>query len=134
MGLGGHGLALAEGTNPTGTRIYAPTSGTINNLVVFVRFSDQPEFTRAVSYFEGLFNSAPRSLKNYFLKNSYGAVTVNSSLYPVSTGTVVSYQDAHPTAYYQPYNATTNPISYQGTESTARETALFGHSGAVQLR
>jgi M6 family metalloprotease-like protein len=83
-------------------RLYAPTSGTINNLVVFIRFSDQPEFTKSISFYDGLFNSARNSLKNFYLENSYGALTVDSTFYPKPAGgTLVSYQDSHPTSYYQ---------------------------------
>jgi hypothetical protein len=32
----------------------APTTGTINNIVVFIRFSDEPEFTDAVSLYDGI--------------------------------------------------------------------------------
>lgn len=89
-------------SNNTTPRLYAPTSGTLNNLVVFIRFSDQPEYTHPLSYYDGIFNAAPNSLKNYYLENSYNALTVNSSFYPVSGGTaVVSYQDSHPASYYR---------------------------------
>lgn len=106
---------------------YAPTTGNINNLVVFIRFSDQPEFTRPLSYYDGLFNSASNSLKNFYLESSYNAVTVNSTFYPAAAGNVVSYQDSHPTDYYKPYDAATNPNGYRGigaAGSTARQTAL----------
>jgi len=120
-------LVLALVTTATATAAaqpYAPTTGTINNLVVFIRFSDQPEFSRPLSYYDNLFNFASNSLKNFYLENSYNTLTVNSTFYPASTGAVVSYQDAHPTAYYQAYHAATNPSGYQGAESTARETDL----------
>ena len=124
-------FAVGEGSNPTVARPFAPTTGTIDNLVIFIRFSDQPEFTQPLSYYDGLFNSAGNSLKNFYLENSYNALTVNSTFYPTSGGAMVSYQDAHPTAYYQAYNATTNPLGYQGAESTARETALVTNALAA---
>lgn len=120
------GTGPASGSITVKSRLYAPTSGTINNLAVFIRFSDQPEFSYSLSYYDGLFNTAGNSLKNFYLESSYNTLTVNTTLYPASNGPgVISYQDAHPTAYYQPYNAATNPIGYQGAESTARETALI---------
>ena len=49
-------------------------------------------------------------MKRYFLEASYGAVTIDSTFYPTSSGnTVVSYQDSHNRSYYKPYDATTNP-------------------------
>ena len=98
---------------PTKARPYAPTAGTINNLAIFIRFADQPEFTQTASFYDGLFSSAANSLKNFYLENSYNTLTVNSTLLPTPSGNaIVSYQDAQPTAYYQPYNASTNLIGY----------------------
>ena len=93
----------------------APTTGTINNIVIYIRFSDQTEFNQSVSTYEEWFNtntSSPGSLKNYFLEASYGLLTVNSIFYPTPTTMVVSWQDSHPRGYYCPYNATTNPLGY----------------------
>lgn len=110
----------------------APTTGTINNLVVFIRFSDQPEFTQSSAYYDGLFNTASNSLKNFYLENSYNALTVNSTFYPAPSGNaIVSYQDAHPASYYEAYNASTNPGGYQGTQSTTREAALISNALAA---
>lgn len=97
----------------TTPRLYAPATGTINNLVVFIRFSDQPEFTQPISYYDALFNTAANSLKNFYLENSYSVLTVNSTFYPLpNNGSVLSYQDQHPTSYYQ------------GTGPVDRETVL----------
>ena len=121
-----------DGTGPSlgsiavKARPYAPTTGTINNLAVFIRFSDQPEFTQSASYYDGLFNTASNSLRNFYLENSYNTLTVNSTLLPAPNGNaIVSYRDAQPTAYYQPYDAVTNPVGYQGAQSTTRETDLI---------
>lgn len=127
-------LLMLALTGAVAAQPYAPTTGTINNLVVFIRFSDQPEFTRPLAYYDNLFNSASNSLKNFYLENSYNSLTVSSTFYPTSSGTVVSYQDAHPAAYYRPYDAATNPLGYQGAESTARETALVTNAlNAAQI-
>lgn len=105
----------------------APTTGTINNLVVFIRFSDEAEFTDQISQYTGWFNTGTSSVKNYFLESSYNQLTVNTTFYP-TTGTnyVVSWQDSHPRAYFQPYDAVTNPTGYNGdTESRLREFTLL---------
>ncbi len=107
----------------------APTTGTINNLVIFVRFSDDSEFTDPISFYDDLLNnSSPgaSSLKNYYQAVSYGALTLSSTFYPTPGGTVVSYQDSQPRAYYQPYNAASNPSGYSDdTERRDREHALL---------
>ncbi|HNX00854.1 MAG TPA: M6 family metalloprotease domain-containing protein [Candidatus Cloacimonadota bacterium] len=112
-----------------GTR-NAPTTGTINNLVVFIRFSGESEFTQTLATYNGWFNSNTVSEKNYFLEASYNQLTVNTTFYPPAVGGyVVSYQDSHARGYYQPYNATTNTIGYSGgddgTERATREFSLL---------
>lgn len=105
----------------------APTTGTINNIVIYIRFSDQSEFGENISTYDGWFNSNTSSMKNYFLEVSYNALTVNSSFYPpAANNLVVSWQDSQPRAYYSPYNASTNPIGYNGdAQRTSREFTLL---------
>lgn len=108
----------------------APSTGTINNLVVFIRFSDESEYTDLISiYNDMLNNNSPgyNSMNNYYDEVSYGTLDVVSTFYPSNyTTTVVSYQDANPRSYYQPYNAVTNPNGYQTEdESGTREHTLL---------
>lgn len=105
----------------------APTTGNINNIVIFIRFSDESEFNQQSSTYEGWFNSDTSSQKNYFLEASYNQLTVNTTFYPAaSNGYIVSWQDSHPRSYYQPYNSVSNPNGYQDeTESRNREFALL---------
>jgi M6 family metalloprotease-like protein len=108
----------------------APKTGTINNIVVFIRFSDESEFTDTVSNYDTMFNNntpAANSMLNYFDEVSYNQLNVSTTFYPIPpSSTVVSYQDSHPRAYYQPYDATTNPIGYSGdTDRTNREHILL---------
>ena len=110
----------------------APKSGVINNIVVFVRFDGEPEFTRTLSSTDGLFNGASSgvsSLYNYFVTVSYGALEIFSTFYPFPPGTtVISYEDSHPRGYFQPADST-NPIGYtggdDGTERRVREHQLL---------
>ena len=98
----------------------APKTGTITNLVVFIRFSGESEFINATSTYTGMLNDSTagaNSLRNYYQEVSYNALTVNSTLLPTPGATVVSYQDGQPRGYYQPYNAATNPIGYSGGDS-----------------
>jgi len=49
---------------------YAPTTGTINNLVIFIRFADDPEFTDQKSMYNEWFNSSAteaNSMYNYLV-------------------------------------------------------------------
>jgi M6 family metalloprotease-like protein len=106
----------------------SPTSGALNNLVIFIRFSDESEFSNALSSYDDIFNkssSGAVSLKAYYKEVSYDALTISSSFYSSSGTTVVSYQDSHPRAYYQPYNASTNPNGYQSSDVTSREHTLL---------
>ena len=121
-----HTLANNEITN-------APNTGTINNLVVFIRFSDESEFTDLISTYDDMFNNSTanvNSMYNYFKETSYSKLFITSHFYPQPPSTtVLSYQDTNPRAYYQPYNAITNPIGYQGgnngIERTNREQILL---------
>ncbi len=105
----------------------APTTGTVNNLNVFIRFADEQEFGNARSYYDGYFNdeNGP-SMKDYFDEVSYEMLTVNTIHYPVSDmDSNLSYQDEYPRSYYQPYNAVTNPEGYTDSERTDREHTLL---------
>jgi len=107
-----------------------PKKGAINNIVIFIRFSDESEFPNPFTGYEVNFNSGAESMANYFKEASYNALTVTSYFYPDRPGSsVVSYQDAQPRNYYRPYNATTNPIGYStasgSPERGNREVALL---------
>jgi len=106
----------------------APTTGTLNNLVIFIRFSDQTEFGENLTNYSLKFNGTTgNTMQSYFLEASYNALDISTTFYPTPTTTVISWQDtAHPRAYYSPYNATTNTIGYSGdAERTDREFSLL---------
>jgi len=105
----------------------SPTTGTIQNLVVFIRFSDQSEFADQASLYDDLFNSSQTSLRAYYLEASYGQLSIASTFYPAASpgGGVVSYQDVHTQSYFMPYNAATNPDGYADTARAGREDSLL---------
>jgi M6 family metalloprotease-like protein len=107
----------------------APQTGVINNIVIFIRFSDESEFTDSISTYDAMFNdttAGANSMYNYFKEVSYDQLSVTTTFYPTSTTTVVSYQDSQPRAYYQEYDETTNTIGYQDDdERTEREHTLL---------
>ncbi len=117
--------------NPTktnGTPSYAPHSGTMNNLVIYIRFSNDAEFTTTRQVYDDKLNpTTGLSLKSYYKEVSYNNFTINSTHYPACALTTnLSYQDSHPRNYYQPYNATTNPTGYaNNSESATREHTLL---------
>ncbi|MBN2356926.1 hypothetical protein JXO59_12495 [candidate division KSB1 bacterium] len=118
---------LATLENPVDRRP-APNRGAMENLVVFIRFAGEAEFSDAVADYEHAFNDAAAgalSLYNYMLEVSYGALNVHASFYPVPTaGTIISYQDVHPRGYYKPRSD--DPLGYATpTEQAQREQTLI---------
>jgi M6 family metalloprotease-like protein len=113
----------------------APTEGTLNNLVVYIRFADQTEFPEPRSVFDPLFNAddgITPSMLSYYEEVSYNLLTISSTHYPLTDmQNNLSYQDEEPRAYYSPYNAVTNPLGYSGWEERAiREQVLLANAVA----
>jgi len=109
-----------------------PSTGTINNLVVFIRFKDQTEFADSAAKFDRTFNNAAagyNSLRNFFLEASYSTLTVSTTFYPLPGTFVVSYQDTFNRSYYCPYDISTAPDGYtggnNGTQRREREHGLL---------
>jgi len=98
-----------------------PSTGAINNIVVFIRFADQAEYTDSLIKFDRTFNDSSggvNSLRNYFYEVSYGELTVRTTLYPPSgDALVVSYQDTLNRSYYCPYDSATAPDGYTGGDN-----------------
>lgn len=108
--------------------VRAPHTGNMNNLVVYIRFNDDTEFTTTRQAYDDKFNPpAGNSLKSYFSEVSYELLTISSTHYPECLMTTnFSYQDPHDRSYFEPYNATTNPNGYNGnTQRTQREHTLL---------
>lgn len=107
----------------------SPT-GTLNNIVAFVRFFDQTEFPSSTSFatYNNLFNSTTQqSLADYYDEVSQGQLDINTFLYRASGTNVLSLRVSHSRGYYSPYNAATNPGGYaDATQRNARESALIG--------
>ncbi len=94
----------------------ASNPGFMHNIVVFIRFEDENEFSESTEVYDSLFNnSTPNrvSLYNYYKEASYDRFSVTSTFYPIQSETsVISYRDIYPRAYYRPYNEETNPGGY----------------------
>jgi M6 family metalloprotease-like protein len=121
--------ALLASTPPH--QVKGAVAGSLNNLAVFIRFSDETEWADKQSKYQTMFNSstsATSSMVNYFTEASYGAVSVTTTMYPVpqpTDTTVISYRDSHPRGYFQPYDSTTNPIGYKDADRTKREHTML---------
>ncbi|MCL2098058.1 MAG: M6 family metalloprotease domain-containing protein [Bacteroidales bacterium] len=93
-------------------------NGTLNNLVIYIRFSDETEFAPKANTYNDMFNRDDAgfpSMYGYFKAVSHGNTLIPSTFYPISSGsTILSYQDIHPRSYFQPYNAVTNPNGWTG--------------------
>lgn len=105
----------------------APTSGTLNNLVVFIRFSDQSEFGQSISTYSSLFNGLTgNTMQAYYKEVSYDQLNISTTFYPTPTSMVVSWQDTeHTRNYFVPYS-TSNTIGYiDATDRRIREHTLL---------
>ena len=103
--------------------------GRYNNLVVFIRFAGDTYHTTPYANVDSMFNAANYesvSLYNYYHHISYNQLDLRSYFYPEPDGqTLLSYEDIHPKQYYQPYDATTNPIGYGDENRAEREFSLL---------
>lgn len=108
--------------------VRAPHTGTINNLVVYIRFSDQSEFTVPRYVYDNRFNNPDEiSMKNYFYEVSYEQLVIESYHFPESDMSMnLSYQDQYPRSYYEPYHPVNNPNGYTNdTQRRLREHTLL---------
>lgn len=108
---------------------WKPNHGTLNNIVIFIRFADDQELTNSFSTINDMFNNVSEnavSMRSYFRSASYGAIDIPTYFFPSPNGDViVSYQDEHPRSYFQPYNASSNPTGYTEEERADREFSLL---------
>lgn len=107
----------------------SPHFGQFNNLVVFIKFADDPDFHNGISYYNAMFNDEgenANSMKHYFIEASYNQLFMDSFFYPPPNGeTIVCYVDINPRSYYQPYSAA-NPNGYSGdNQRTQREQQML---------
>ncbi len=108
--------------------VRAPHTGIINNLVVYIRFSDQSEFTVPRYVYDNRFNNPDEiSMKNYFYEVSYEQLVIESHHFPESDMSMnLSYQDQYPRNYYEPYHPVNNPDGYTNdTQRRLREHTLL---------
>jgi M6 family metalloprotease-like protein len=122
--------AWEEPEKTTKNRDYNPNHGTLNNIAIFIRFSDDEELTNSYTAIDNMFNNVSEgavSLRSYFRAASYGAIEIPTTFYPGHNGDyVMSYKDTYPRSYFEEYNASTNTNGYQDdSERTEREFSLL---------
>jgi M6 family metalloprotease-like protein len=110
-----------------------PQTGTVNNLAIYIRFSDQSEFGIPRSEYEAKFNAVGDeviSLRDYYQEVSYEQIDIVTSHFPTCSPTVnLSYQDTNPRAYYMPFDLVTNPDGYMNDDiRTEREHTLLANA------
>ena len=122
--------AWNEYERPVVHRDGLPNHGTLNNLSIFLRFSDDEELTNSYFDIDNMFNDVSEnaiSMRSYFRAASYGAIEIPTTFYPGHDGdAIISYQDTYPRSYFEPYDASTNPNGYQDEdERRDREFSLL---------
>tara|TARA_B100000003_G_scaffold189818_1_gene187394 strand:+ start:101 stop:3436 length:3336 start_codon:yes stop_codon:yes gene_type:complete len=109
----------------------APNTGEINQINVFIRFADDPEFPDDRSTYGEIFETDydEPSLKHYFSEISHDRLTINTLHFPGSLdGSNTSYVDSHERSYYQPYSAA-NSNGYQSqSDRFLREHSLVANA------
>ncbi|MBO4645376.1 MAG: M6 family metalloprotease domain-containing protein [Bacteroidales bacterium] len=111
-----------------GIRSGRSNHGRMNNLVVFIRFADDGQFTNNFNTVEAMFNDSTgtrQSMYSYFKSVTYNQLEIHSTFYPIQTGDVIlSYQDSYSRNYFQPQSAA-NPNGYPDGDQGVREHALL---------
>ena len=113
---GGTQAPVKLGTGAPAKMLTSTNRGTINNIVIFIRFADEGEISTPYSTIEAMFNDSSAnavSMHNYFWRASYSQLRIPTYFYPTpDSNSVVSYQDIYSRNYYMPYDATTNSNGY----------------------
>jgi M6 family metalloprotease-like protein len=121
---------MDEGSEKRGVKGYNKSAGIFNNLVMYIRFLNEPEFTTQRSVYETRLNSlTTSSLRGYYKEVSYSKLDLVSYSFPGGSTSNIYYTDIYARSYYQPYNASTNLDGYKSdSERTSREHTLLANA------
>lgn len=113
-----------------GIKDQTKSTGTINNLVIYIKFLNETAFTVTRASYESKFNNlTASSLRYYYKEVSFNKLDVVSYSFPGGATTDISYTDPNPRNYYRPYNSVSNPTGYNGdSEKTTREHTLLANA------
>lgn len=103
------------------------TKSDLNGIVIYIRFADEAEFASTEAATDNqLLNASTYSLNNYIKAQSEGDCSFTSIMPKGDSEVVTSFCATQTRAYFQPYNATTNPLGYQtDNERDVREHILL---------
>ncbi|MBO4488253.1 MAG: M6 family metalloprotease domain-containing protein [Bacteroidales bacterium] len=92
------------------TRNKGTNKGHLNNIVIFIRFADDTNFTNSFNSVYEMFNDTIEpynSMYTYFKQASYNQLFIKSFFYPKPNGDLIlSYQDSLTRDYYVPWSPT----------------------------
>ena len=120
---------IPEKYRPETPKTSGANHGTLNNIVIFIRFSDEQTCTSvSPTEMNNKFNDSSAnavSLYSYLKVASFNKLNVVTHFYPaLSSNTVLSYQDSLPRGYFQPYS-TSNPQGYDPDDDYERANREF---------
>lgn len=100
----------------------AKNIGVLNAITIYIRFSDDPEFTSLrIKQQHGNFSDPDLSVNSYYKNVSYQQLDIQTTHIPANnTNEITSYVSSHPRGYFQPYNATRNPEGYNPDDDAER--------------
>jgi len=105
----------------------APTTGQVNNLVVYIAFADDSVIDNPRSYYKPFFSAEDSvSMKDYFREVSYNRLFIDTYHFPQSPDTTnIVYIDEHPRGYFLK-KSSSNSDGYPESEGQGpREHALL---------
>lgn len=119
--------SLGEEANKKGVKVFNKSAGVFNNLVIYIKFLNESDFTVTRSAYDAMMNSTSSSSLRYYNREiSYNLLDVVSYSFPGGSTSNICYSDNNSRKYYQPYNASTNPTGYKNdSERTTREHSLL---------
>jgi len=119
-----------EESQKNGIKVQTKSIGTLNNLVIYIKFLNESAFTVTRATYESRLNNlTASSMRYYYREVSFNKLDVVSYSYPGGATTDISYTDPNPRNYYRPYNSVSNPTGYNGdSEKTSREHTLLANA------
>ncbi|MBP5536560.1 MAG: M6 family metalloprotease domain-containing protein [Bacteroidales bacterium] len=120
---------VPEAMRPQRAAAKSGNDGTLNNIVVFVRFNDDSEITTSFDSINAMFNDTSAnavSMCSYFREASYGRINILTHYYPAPvSGAIVSYRDSHNRSYFMPRDSANTNGYANDNERRSREFDLI---------
>lgn len=111
------------------TKTSGRNHGTLNNIVIFIRFADDDPIYTPFSTIDSMFNASSDnaiSMYNYYKSVTYNKLNIVTHFNPAPDGdNVICYQDSLPRCRFMPYNSRRNPEGYRSYEYAEVEMSLL---------